>query len=150
MRDEYYMDLALKQAAMAAELDEAPVGAIIVSREGQIIGAGHNLKESRRDATLHAEMTAIRGACHLLNSWRLLGATIYVTLEPCPMCAGAMIQARLARLVYAAADPKAGAAGSLVDLLRFPAFNHQLEVISGVKEKEAAQLLKEFFRHKRK
>ena len=150
MRDEYYMGLALKQAAIAAELDEVPVGAVVVSQWGQIIGLGHNLKESRRDATCHAEMMAIREACHSLNSWRLLFATIYVTLEPCPMCAGAMVQARLQRLIYAAPDPKAGAAGSIVDLLRFSAFNHQLEVIGGLREVEATRLLKDFFQGKRK
>lgn len=148
-RDEEYMVLALAEAIKAAAKDEAPVGAIIVSK-GKIVGRGHNLRESGKDATLHAEMIAIREACQNLGGWRLPGATIYVTLEPCPMCAGAMVQARIERLVYGASDPKSGAAGSVIDLVRLKALNHQLEVISGVMEGEASALLRDFFAAKRK
>ena len=147
--DEEYMALALAEAAIAAEEDETPVGAIIVAN-GKIIGRGHNLRESGKDATLHAEMIAIREACKNLGGWRLPGATIYVTLEPCPMCAGAMVQARIERLVYGAADPKSGAAGSVIDLVRMDALNHQMEVVAGILADESAALLKSFFAAKRK
>jgi len=147
--DEEYMALALAEAAKAAAEDEAPVGAIIIS-QGKIIGRGHNLRESGKDATLHAEMIAIREACQNMGGWRLPGATIYVTLEPCPMCAGAMVQARIGRLVYGASDPKSGAAGSVIDLVRLDALNHQLEVSSGVMADEASALLRDFFAAKRK
>lgn len=147
--DQEYMALALSEAAKAAAKDETPVGAIIVS-QGKIVGRGHNLRESGKDATLHAEMIAIREACRNLGGWRLPGATIYVTLEPCPMCAGAMVQARIERLVYGASDPKSGAAGSVIDLVRLDKLNHQMEVSSGVMAEEASSLLRDFFAAKRK
>lgn len=146
--DAFFMAQALEEAKKAAALDEVPVGAVIV-REGAIIARGHNLKEQNQDATLHGEMIAIRAASRKLGAWRLTDTTIYVTLEPCPMCAGAMLQARIGRLVYAAPDPKSGAAGSVVELLRCPGMNHQIEVVSGLMEEEAALLLREFFRNKR-
>jgi len=146
--DEKYMALALDEAAMASAEDEIPVGALIVAN-GKIIGRGHNLRENGKDATLHAEMIAIREACQSLGGWRLPGSTIYVTLEPCPMCAGAMVQARIERLVYGAADPKSGAAGSVIDIVRLDKLNHQMEVTSGIMAEEAAALLKDFFAAKR-
>ncbi|MGI5892456.1 MAG: tRNA adenosine(34) deaminase TadA [Bacillota bacterium] len=147
-KDIFFMQQALDEAAKAAALDEVPVGAIIVKDE-VVIARGYNQKESGKDATLHAEIIAIREACRALNSWRLLDCCIYVTLEPCAMCAGAMVQARIGRLVYGAADPKTGAAGSLLDLVRFKPFNHQIQVESGVLEEKAVVLLRDFFRRKR-
>lgn len=147
-RDEQFMAQALTLAQQAAVLGEVPVGALIV-RHGQILAAAHNQREQLQDATAHAEMLAIRQACALLGGWRLGAATIYVTLEPCPMCAGALIQARIERLVFGAADPKAGSAGSLYDLVRDRRFNHRLEVTAGVLEAECAALLQDFFRQRR-
>jgi tRNA(adenine34) deaminase len=147
--DFFFMRKALELARQAAKEDEAPVGALVVV-DGYIIGEGYNRRESGHDATLHAEMIAIREACAALDGWRLPRSIIYVTLEPCPMCAGALVQARVERLVYAAADPKAGAAGTLLDIVRCPLLNHQLEVTGGVLREEAAALLKEFFTAKRK
>lgn len=147
-RDEQFMARALTLAQQAAVLGEVPVGALIV-RHGQILAAAHNQREQLQDATAHAEMLAIRQACALLGGWRLGAATIYVTLEPCPMCAGALVQARIERLVFGAADPKAGSAGSLYDLVRDRRFNHRLEVTAGVLEAECAALLQDFFRQRR-
>ena len=146
--DEQYMRQALALAARAVELDEVPVGALVVVGD-KIVGRGYNQRQYGLDATLHAEMTAIREACATLGGWRLPGATLYVTLEPCPMCAGALVNARVGRLVFGAADPKAGAAGSVVDIVRCPQLNHQLAVEGGVLAAEAGQLLKEFFMRKR-
>ena len=146
--DEQFMARALILAQQAAVLGEVPVGALLV-RQGQILAAAHNQREQLQDATAHAEMLAIRQACALLGGWRLSAATIYVTLEPCPMCAGALVQARIERLVYGAADPKAGSAGSLYDLVRDRRFNHRLEVTAGVLEAECAALLQDFFRQRR-
>ena len=120
------------------------MGAVAVY-QGQIIARGHNCKESERDPTAHAEMIALRQAARARGGWRLLGVTLYCTLEPCPMCAGAMIQARLPRLVYAVDDPKAGAAGSILDLTRNPKLNHHIEVTRGVLAKEAESMLSRFF-----
>lgn len=147
--DIFYMRQALALAEQAAELDEVPVGALVMV-DGIIVGQGFNRREHGRDATLHAEMSAIREACANMGGWRLPRSTIYVTLEPCPMCAGAMVQARIERLVYAAPDSKAGAAGTLLDIVRCPGLNHQLQVKHGVLEEEAAALLKQFFAAKRK
>lgn len=147
--DFYYMGLALAEAKRAFAEDEVPVGAIVVCR-GAVVGFGHNQREGLRDATAHAEMLALRMAMARLGGWRLPGATLYVTLEPCPMCAGALVQARIARLVYAAADPKSGAAGSVVELCQNPRLNHQVEVDSGPMAAEAAALLRAFFQRKRK
>jgi tRNA(adenine34) deaminase len=142
------MRLALEQAQEAARLDEVPIGAILVY-EGRVIGRGQNRRETQRDPTAHAEMIAIAEGAATLGAWRLLGTTMYVTLEPCPMCAGALVQARVARLVFGAADPKAGACGTLFDLVRDPRLNHRIEVTSGVLAGESASLLQQFFVRKR-
>ena len=138
------MRAALELAAKAAELGEVPVGALAIL-DGRVIGAGYNRKEADQDPTAHAEMVALRQAAATLNNWRLLGVTLYCTLEPCPMCAGAMIQARLPRLVYGARDTRFGADGSIVDVLAQPAFNHQVAVTRGVLEEESGALLQAFF-----
>ena len=143
--DEFWMRLALEQAAEAVRLGEVPVGAVAV-RDGAVVGAGYNRKESDGDPTAHAEMIAIRAAAERLGNWRLIGVTLYCTLEPCPMCAGAMIQGRLSRLVYGAKDTRFGADGTVVDVLRQPAFNHRVEVVTGVLADEAGELLQAFFR----
>jgi len=147
--DFFYMRRAMELARKAAEEDETPVGALLVV-DGHIVGQGYNRREGERDATAHAEMIAIRTACAALGGWRLPRSTMYVTLEPCPMCAGALVLSRVERLVFAAADPKAGAAGTLMDIVRCPQLNHRLEVRGGVLEAEAAALLREFFAAKRK
>ena len=143
-QDEHFMRLALEEARRAFNLGETPVGAVAVY-EGQIIGRGHNSKETQRDPTAHAEILALQQAARARGGWRLLDVTLYCTMEPCPMCAGAMIQARLPCLVYAVDDPKAGAAGSILDLLRHPQLNHCVEVTRGVLSAEVAALLDEFF-----
>jgi tRNA(adenine34) deaminase len=145
---EQWMRLALTQAAEAMRLGEVPVGAMAVL-DGAIIGTGYNRKESDQDPTAHAEIIAMRRAAEHLNSWRLIGVTLYCTLEPCPMCAGAMIQARLSRLVYGARDTRFGADGTVIDVLGQPAFNHRVEVVRGVLAEEAGELLQEFFRRLR-
>lgn len=142
--DEKWMRIALTYAAKAVEMAEVPVGAIAV-KNGEIIGTGFNLKEKSNDPTAHAEMSALRAAARAVTNWRLLDVTLYCTLEPCPMCAGAMIQARLPRLVYGAKDTRFGAHGSIVNILDETQFNHRVEVTSGVLEDEAAALLQEFF-----
>jgi tRNA(adenine34) deaminase len=142
------MALALEQAAHAASLGEVPVGAVAVLGD-RVIGRGFNSKESTNDPTGHAELIALREAAEYLANWRLIGVTLYSTLEPCPMCAGAMIQARLARLVYGAKDIRFGADGSVLDVLAEPRFNHQVEVNSGVLEAQAAQMMRDFFRRLR-
>ncbi len=139
-----FMREALAAAASAASLGEVPIGAVIV-REGRVIARGENRRERDRDPTAHAEMIAVREAARHLGGWRLSGCTLYVTLEPCPMCAGAAVQSRLPRLVFGAADPKGGAGGSVVDLLRDTRFSHVVEVASGVCEEECSALLRRFF-----
>src|SRR5215468_10680651 len=129
--DEYFMREALRQALKANKADEVPVGAVVV-RAGKIIGRAHNQVELLKDATAHAEMVALTQADGVLGDWRLTDCTLYVTKEPCPMCAGAIVHTRLARVVYGAADPKAGAAGSALNLLDFPGLNHRCEITSGV------------------
>lgn len=148
-QDLQYMYQALELAEQAAAQDEVPVGALVVVG-GKIVGRGYNQREYGRDATLHAEMIAIRAACATMGGWRLPGATLYVTLEPCPMCAGALVNARVERLVFGAYDPKAGAAGSVLDIVRCSGLNHQLEVTGGVLAEESAALLKNFFARKRR
>ena len=138
------MQEALAEAARAAALGDIPVGAVVVG-EGRIIARGRNRREGDRDPTAHAEMIALRQAARHLGGWRLPGCCLYVTLEPCAMCAGAAVQARLPRLVFGAADPKAGAAGGVIDLLRDPRFNHRVEVLGGVRETECSALLRRFF-----
>ena len=145
--DEAYLRRALELAEQAARAGEVPIGAVLVS--GDIVLEAKNEKESRRDATAHAEMLLLREAARRLGTWRLGDATLYVTKEPCLMCAGAMIAARIKRLVYGARDPKGGADGGAFDVLRSPLTNHRLEVTAGVLETEAAAQLQEFFRHKR-
>ncbi|HLW60728.1 MAG TPA: tRNA adenosine(34) deaminase TadA [bacterium] len=138
------MGEALTEAEAAARLSDVPIGAVVV-REGRVIARGRNRREVLRDPTAHAELNAVRQAAKILGGWRLLGCTLYVTLEPCVMCAGALVQARLPRLVYGAPDPKAGGAGSVVDLLRDSRFNHAVEVFGGVREAECGALLRGFF-----
>ena len=142
--DTHYMERALAQARQAAVVGEVPVGAVLI-RDGSVLAEAHNLIESTPDATAHAEMLVLREAARQLQSWRLEGVTLYVTLEPCPMCAGAMVLARIDRLVYAAPDPKKGAVDSVYDVLRHPANNHRIEVSSGLLSEPAGQLLREFF-----
>ncbi|HEX3801510.1 MAG TPA: tRNA adenosine(34) deaminase TadA [Solirubrobacteraceae bacterium] len=147
-RDEYYMRLALREAERALDHDDVPVGAVIV-KDGEVIGAGHNERELRNDPTAHAETLALREASHAVGSWRLLDAVMYVTLEPCAMCAGAIVLARLPRVVFAATDPKAGAAGSVLDLLNVPQFNHRPVVACGLLAEDAGDLLRTFFASRR-
>jgi tRNA(adenine34) deaminase len=139
------MEVALAEARAGAAAGEVPVGAAVVSPEGELLARAHNTRESEGDPLGHAELVAIRAAARAVGGWRLSGATLVVTLEPCAMCAGALVLARLARLVYGAADPKAGFCGTLGDLVRDPRLNHRLEVTSGVLAEESAALLKGFF-----
>jgi tRNA(adenine34) deaminase len=143
--DEYWMKIALAEAEKALELGETPVGAIIV-KEGRIIGRGGNRVETLRDPTAHAEIIAIGAAAEATRYERLVDTTMYVTLEPCPMCSGAIVLARIPRLVYGAADPKMGACGSLYDVCRDPRLNHTVEVVSGIMKNECSFLLRDFFR----
>ncbi|MFC0216424.1 tRNA adenosine(34) deaminase TadA [Paenibacillus chartarius] len=142
---EFWMREAIAEARKAEALREVPIGAVIV-KNGAIIGRGHNLRETSKDPTLHAEMIAIREASERLDAWRLLDCTLYVTLEPCPMCAGAIVQSRLPRVVFASPDPKAGCAGTLMNLLEESRFNHRAEVIGGVLQEECSAMLSGFFR----
>ncbi len=144
MDDEFWMRLALEESLHALEHNDVPIGALAV-RDGVIIGRGHNCRERDHDPTGHAEMVAIREAARLIGHWRLEGVTLYCTLEPCAMCAGAMVLARLPRLVYAAPDPKAGAGGSVMNLIQHPQLNHRVEVVSGLLADESAQYLRAFF-----
>ena len=146
---EGWLRLALEEARSAGAAGDVPVGAVIV-HEGEVIGRGQNRVERLRDPTAHAEMLAIREACAALGHERLVGAALYVTLEPCAMCAGAIVLARLQSLVYGATDPKAGACGSLRDIVRDPRLNHQVEVAGGVLAETCSGLLKDFFRSKRR
>ena len=147
-RDEYFMRLALREAALALEHDDVPIGAMVV-HEGEVIGSGHNERELRADPTAHAEMIALREAARSLGTWRVLGAVMYVTLEPCAMCAGAIVLARVPRLVFGASDPKAGAAGSVLDVLGEPRLNHRPEVEGGLLAADSAELLQTFFASRR-
>jgi tRNA(adenine34) deaminase len=146
--DAAFMELALAEARLAAEAGEVPVGAVVV-RNGEVIARASNRSIRDQDATAHAESLAIREASRAAGSWRLDGCTLYVTLEPCAMCAGALVLARVDRVVFAAWDPKAGMAGSVVDLLRHPRLNHRPEVQGGVLAEEAGTLLREFFAARR-
>ena len=143
-----WLRLAFEQAQIAFELGEVPIGAVVVQGD-KVIALAHNEKEQRQDPTAHAEILAIQRATEVLGSWRLSDATLYVTLEPCPMCAGAIIQARLQQLVYGAADLKGGAAGSVMNVLDITRWNHRVEVIAGIMEEECSQLLKDFFMKRR-
>jgi tRNA(adenine34) deaminase len=147
-RDEYFMRLALREAERAIEHDDVPIGGVIV-REGEVIGSGHNERELRADPTAHAEMIALREAARALGSWRVLDAVMYVTLEPCAMCAGAIVLARIPRVIFGATDPKAGAAGSVFDILDEPRLNHRPQVVGGLLADESAGLLRGFFAPRR-
>jgi tRNA(adenine34) deaminase len=142
------MRLALREAARALEHEDVPIGAVVV-REGEVIGSGHNEREVREDPTAHAEMIALREAARTLGSWRILDAVMYVTLEPCPMCAGAIVLARIPRMIFGATDPKAGAAGSVLDVLSEPRLNHRPSVQSGLLAGDCAELLHAFFAPRR-
>lgn len=144
------MDLAFSQAKIAEDQGEVPIGAIVVDPEGNVIGTGYNRRELDEDSTQHAEMMAIRQACAKLESWRLVGCSLFVTLEPCPMCAGAIINSRVKEVYYGAFDPKAGAAGSVVDLFKVEKFNHHPQVFGGLYQQKASQMLKDFFKKIRK
>ena len=146
--DEHHMRLALAEARRALAHDDVPIGAVVV-REGQVIGRGHNERELREDPTAHAEVLALREAAAHVGSWRVLGSVLYVTLEPCAMCAGAIVLARVPRVVWAAPDPKAGAAGSVMDVLAEPRFNHRPDVAGGLLREECAALLVDFFASRR-
>jgi tRNA(adenine34) deaminase len=147
-RDEYFMRLALREAEHALKHDDVPIGAVVV-HEGEVIAAGHNEREVRQDPTAHAEVLALREAAHALGSWRVLDTVVYVTLEPCSMCAGALVLARVARVVFGAYDPKAGAAGSVLDVTGEPRLNHRPEVAGGLIAAECGVLLSEFFASRR-
>ncbi len=146
--DHYFMGEALRQAHRAAAAEEVPVGAVVV-REGRVIARAFNQVETLKDATAHAEMLAVTQAEEAVGDWRLTDCTLYVTKEPCPMCAGAIVHVRLARVVFGAPDPKAGAAGSALNLLQFPGLNHRCEITAGVREAECRQLLLSFFQTQR-
>ena len=143
-----FMREALAEAEKAYVLGEVPIGAV-VALENKIIGRGHNLREVLKDSSAHAEILAMREAAGFIGDWRLNGATLYATIEPCAMCAGAIVQFRVSTLVYGAADPKAGAVDSVVDLVREPRFNHRVEVVAGVLEEECRSIIRRFFRELR-
>ncbi|MEX1178897.1 MAG: tRNA adenosine(34) deaminase TadA [Nitriliruptor sp.] len=152
MEDDRWMQEALAEAHAAAAHDDVPIGAVVVQGDGaqaRIVGRGHNRREVDGDPTAHAEVLAVREAARTLGSWRLEGCAIHVTLEPCVMCAGALVLARLDRVVFGADDPKAGAVGALYDVPRDPRLNHRLEVVRGVRSEECGELLRAFFRARR-
>lgn len=146
--DDYFMREALRQATRAYEAGETPVGAVIV-RQGRIIARAFNQVELLKDATAHAEMLALTQAQEAVGDWRLTDCVLYVTKEPCPMCAGAIVHTRMARVIFGASDPKAGAAGSALNLLQFPSLNHKCDITAGVRESECRALLKNFFAEQR-
>ncbi|EJQ45883.1 tRNA adenosine(34) deaminase TadA [Bacillus hominis] len=148
-RDIYFMQLAIEEAKKAEAIQEVPIGAVIVL-DGEVISVAHNLRETEQRSIAHAELLAIDEACKKLGTWRLEDATLYVTLEPCPMCAGGIVLSRVKRVVYGASDPKGGCAGTLMNLLTDERFNHQCEVVAGVLEEECGTLLTIFFRELRK
>lgn len=146
--DEYFMREALKEAEKAYKAQEIPVGALVVYK-GEIIGRGHNRVETLKNPLYHAELIAIDGASKCMDAWRLIDCTMYVTLEPCAMCAGAMVNSRIKKLVIASFDYKRGCAGSLIDILNYEGLNHRVEVVTGVLEKESTRLMKDFFKELR-
>lgn len=148
MSHQEWMSLALEQAKIAYDLGEVPIGAVVV-QDNQVIALAHNEKELRQDPTAHAEVLAVQRATEKLGAWRLSEATLYVTLEPCPMCAGALVQARLKTLVYGASDFKGGAVGSVMNVLGCNRWNHRVEVAAGILEEECSAILKKFFRERR-
>jgi tRNA(adenine34) deaminase len=143
--DEYYMRLAIEEAKKAEEIGEVPIGAIIV-KDGEVIARAHNLREKDQRSIAHAELLAIDEACKVTGSWRLEGTTLYVTLEPCAMCAGAIVLSRIEKVVFGANDPKGGCAGTLMNLLQEERFNHQAEVVPGILKEECGEMLSAFFR----
>src|ERR1700726_1529156 len=147
-RDDYFMRLALREAEQALEHEDVPIGAVVV-RRGEVLATAHNERELRQDPVAHAEIIALREAARLAGSWRVLDAVLYVTLEPCAMCAGAIVLARVPRVVYGASDPKAGACGSVLDLLSEPRLNHRPEVSGGLLASDSAALLGGFFASRR-
>jgi tRNA(adenine34) deaminase len=147
-REGYFMRLALREAERALEHEDVPIGAVLV-RGGEVLATGHNERELRQDPTAHAEIIALREAARAERSWRLLDTVLYVTLEPCAMCAGAIVLARVPRVVYGASDPKAGAAGSVLDVLGEPRLNHRPEVAGGLLAGDSGALLSEFFTSRR-
>ncbi|MBT2714326.1 tRNA adenosine(34) deaminase TadA [Pseudomonas sp. ISL-88] len=149
MNDEYYMREAIKEAKKAEEKGEVPIGAVLVLHD-EIVARAHNLRETEQRALAHAEMLAIDEACRKLGTWRLEEAVLYVTLEPCPMCAGAVVLSRVDKVVFGAFDPKGGCAGTLMNLLQEERFNHQAEVVNGVLEEECGEMLSAFFRKLRR
>lgn len=142
---EIYMEEALNEARKAFQVGEVPIGAVVV-KDGVIIGRGYNRREELNDPTAHAEILALRNAGENTGGWRLSGGVLYVTIEPCPMCAGALINSRIDKVVYGAPEPKLGSAGSKLNLLQFPGFNHQVKIIGPVLEEKCQTLMKEFFR----
>ncbi|WP_371723959.1 tRNA adenosine(34) deaminase TadA [Isachenkonia alkalipeptolytica] len=147
--DQYYMTLAIKEGEKAKALGEVPIGALLV-KDGEVLAKAHNLREIHQQATAHAEILAIEQGNKALNSWRLTGTTLYVTMEPCVMCGGAMIQSRIARLVFGAYDPKGGACGSVINLFDKEDFNHKVEVTGGVLEEACSKILTGFFQELRR
>ena len=143
------MGLALDEARLALEHDDVPIGAVVVRDDGEVIGRGHNEREARQDPTAHAEILALQQAAAAVGAWRVLDSTLVVTLEPCAMCAGAIVLARVPRVVYGCTDPKAGAAGSVLDVLAEPRLNHRPTVIGGVRAAECSALLRDFFAARR-
>ena len=148
MTDEAYMKLAIREAKKARAIGEVPIGCIIVY-EDKIIARGYNKRVAKKSVLAHAEILAIKNACKKIGDWRLEGCTMYITLEPCPMCAGAIIQARIPRVVIGSLNPKAGCAGSVLDMMHVEGFNHQACVITGVCDEECSEMMKEFFRELR-
>ncbi len=146
---EHFMQLALEEARLAMSENEVPIGAVII-HNGRVIASAHNQREQLHDPTAHAEMIAITQASESLQSWRLEGCTLYVTLEPCPMCAGAIVQARIPEVVYGATDPKAGAVRTLFNLLDDPRLNHRAEIVAGVLAEPCSQILSQFFQEQRR
>ena len=149
IKDNMYMEQALAEAQKAFALGEVPIGAVLVDETGQIVARGHNMRETWHDATAHAEMVAIREACRQLGKWRLSGLTLYVTIEPCPMCAGSLVMSRVDRVVYGSTDAKAGAVESLFNIVSHPGLNHQLAVTAGVLADDCAAIMKRFFAERR-
>ena len=145
----YFMTLALDAAKRAGQIEEVPIGALVVAENGQVLGTGYNQPISSNDPTAHAEIVAIRKAAKRIQNYRLTGTTLYVTIEPCPMCMGALLHARVERLVFGAKDPKGGAAGSLFDLSGDDRLNHRIEVVGGILEAPCRELLQDFFRARR-
>jgi tRNA(adenine34) deaminase len=149
MDDNYYMGVALAEARLAYDLGEVPIGAVLVIND-EVVTSAHNMRETWHDATAHAEMIVIREACQKLGRWRLTGATLYVTIEPCPMCAGALVMSRIGSLVYGSADYKAGAVESIFNVVQNEALNHRMAVTPGVRAEECSAIMRDFFRSRRK